>query len=247
MASSFSLLTQKPELMPGKNSLSSLEESLSYQFKNQKLLELALTHSSYSSDNALRGSNERLEFLGDSVFNLLIAEYLYGKFAEADEGKLSKLKSMLVAKKSLLELAQYLDLERCIMVGSKEDVQKKTLMARERENILADCAEAVIGSLYLDGGLEICRDLIINRWVSKKKRLVIRDYKSRLQEVIQKTYKKIPEYRLRQSWGPEHAKMFEVEACFEGKMLGRGVGKNKKEAEQIAAKEALRNVKILVK
>ncbi|MBI4667994.1 MAG: ribonuclease III [Elusimicrobia bacterium] len=227
--------------------LKQLEQSLSWTFKNSRLLKLALTHSSYCSNNIIETCNERLEFLGDSVFNMLTAEYLYGKFPDSDEGRLSKLKSMLVAKKSLLELAEYLDLDSYILVGSKDTSPEKSLMARERDNILANCAEAVIGALYLDAGLEPCRDLIIKRWISKKKRLVIRDYKSRLQEVIQKTYKKIPEYKVRQCWGPEHSKTFEIEARFEGKILGRGIGKNKKEAEQVAAKEALRNVRAILK
>ncbi|MBI2069969.1 MAG: ribonuclease III [Elusimicrobia bacterium] len=227
--------------------LSELERALGYAFKDKQLLELALTHSSFGSEHNLGVSNERLEFLGDSVFNMLVAEYLYGKFADADEGKLSKLKSMLVAKKSLLELAQHLNLEAYVRVSSKETLDAKQLVTRERDNILANCAEAVIGALYLEAGLEVCRQLVVTRWVMKKKRLVIRDYKSRLQEVIQKTYKKIPEYRVHQCWGPEHAKTFEVEACFEGKILGRGIGKNKKEAEQVAAKEALRSFKVILK
>ncbi|MBI4064323.1 MAG: ribonuclease III [Elusimicrobia bacterium] len=224
-----------------------LQKVLGRVFKNPDLLDLALTHSSYSSDRKDPNSNERLEFLGDSVFNMLIAEYLYTKFSRADEGKLSKLKSMLVAKKSLLELAEYLNLEKYLKIGSNETREIRDSMAREHENIMANAAEAVIGALYLEAGLETCRDLIIGQWISKKKRLVIRDYKSRLQEVIQKTYKKVPEYRVQRSWGPEHFKTFEVEACFEGKILGRGVGKNKKEAEQVAAKGALRSLKEILK
>lgn len=228
--------------------LRSLQKGLGVTFKEPHNLKLALMHSSYAKEHEQPFSNERLEFLGDSVFNLIVATYLYQKFPNADEGKLSKLKSMLVAKKSLLELAQFLDLDRYILVGSNESDNPTVAPAsRERDNIVADCAEAVIGAVYLEGGWEPCWELVVKRWIAKKKRLVIRDYKSRLQEVIQKLYKKTPEYRVNQSWGPEHAKNFEVEARFEGKILGRGIGKNKKEAEQSAAKEALRNFRTILK
>lgn len=229
-------------------SLRSLQKDLGVVFSEPKNLELALMHSSYAKEQGQPFSNERLEFLGDSVFNLVVATYLYQKFPNADEGKLSKLKSMLVAKKSLLEFAHFLSLEKYILVGHEpEETEEPVPSSRERDNIIADCAEAVVGALYLEGGWEPCWELIVKKWIAKKKRLVIRDYKSRLQEVIQKMYKKTPEYRVNQSWGPEHAKNFEVEARFEGKTLGRGIGKNKKEAEQVAAKEALRNFRSILK
>ena len=208
---------------------------------------MALRHSSSGVQDAAGISNERLEFLGDSVFNMLVASYLYEKFPKADEGKLSKLKSMLVSKTSLLEVARLLCLDEFMRVGRSETPAIKQVASKEKDNILANCAEAVIGAMYLDEGLEFCRKLIVGQWITKKKRLVIRDYKSRLQEVIQKIYKKIPEYRVRRCWGPEHSKTFEVEAYFEGKILGAGAGSNKKEAEQSAAKEALRNLKVVMK
>ncbi|MEK6543590.1 MAG: ribonuclease III [Elusimicrobiota bacterium] len=222
-----------------------LEKLIGYKFQDASLLETALSHSSYSKERTTSDSNERLEFLGDSVFNMIIASYLYEKFPNANEGKLSKIKSMLVSKKSLLELAKMLNLEDYLMVGNADSAG--ALASREKENILADCAEAVIGAIFLDSGIDTCRNFIIKKWVAKKKRLVTRDYKSRLQEVIQKSYKKIPEYRLSHSWGPEHAKNFEVEAVFDSKILGKGSGRNKKEAEQSAAKQALLNFKNILK
>lgn len=229
------------------SSFEELEQLLGYTFTDKKLLELALRHSSSAVEDSAGISNERLEFLGDSVFNLLVAGYLYEKFPKADEGKLSKLKSMLVSRKSLLELAQMVSLSEFIRVGRSDTPAAKQLAAKEKDNILSNGAEAVIGAMFLDGGLAPCKELIVSHWLMKKRRLVIRDYKSRLQEVIQKIYKKIPEYRVRRSWGPEHAKTFEVEAYFEGKILGSGAGSNKKEAEQVAAKEALRNLKVIMK
>lgn len=225
--------------------LSELSERLGHVFKDKKGLEQALMHSSYSKENKLSISNERLEFLGDSVFNMITVVYLYKKFPKSDEGRLSKLKSMLVSKKSLLELAKNLVLKDFILLGATEDKNSKQIFSREKDNILANCAEAVIGALYLDGGYGVCEELVTN-WLARKKRLVIRDYKSRLQEVIQKMYKRVPEYQVLRSWGPEHAKTFEIEAKFSGKALGHGVGKNKKEAEQLAAKDALLHLKTVI-
>jgi len=226
--------------------LSELSKVLNHTFGDEKSLEHALIHSSYAKEKKLSISNERLEFLGDSVFNLIVATYLYRKFPKADEGKLSKLKSMLVSKKSLLEFGQFLELEKFVLLGISESKGARQMFSREKENILANCAEAVIGALYLDAGIGVCEDLIVKKWLIHKKRLVIRDYKSKLQEVIQKLYKKVPEYDLAQSWGPEHAKNFEVEAKFGGKTLGKGTGKNKKEAEQMAAKDALLHLKTVM-
>lgn len=236
-------MQNKPEIA---DRLKELEKKLGYKFTNPALLEMALSHSSYAKERRLAHSYERLEFLGDSVFNMVIATYLYAKFPHANEGKLSKIKSMMVSKQSLLEVAKILSLEDYILVGNAQTPADTNLSSRERENILADCAEAVIGAIYLDSDVEVCRNFLIKKWVSKKKRLVIRDYKSRLQEVLQKNYKKIPEYRLVRSWGPEHSKFFEVQAVFGGHNLGNGTGKNKKEAEQLAAKQALLNLKTII-
>lgn len=229
-----------------KHSMTSLAERLEHRFKDPKHLELALMHSSYAKEKKLSVSNERLEFLGDSVFNMVTVSYLYQKFPKADEGKLSKLKSMLVSKKSLLEFGYFLELENHVLMGTTDFKNAKEPLTTEKENVLANAAEAVIGALYLDGGFDVCAK-IIQKWLSRKKRLVIRDYKSRLQEVIQKLYKRVPDYLLARSWGPEHSKTFEVEAKFGGKILGSGVGKNKKEAEQAAAKDALLHLKSTMK
>ncbi|MFC1520786.1 ribonuclease III [Elusimicrobiota bacterium] len=219
--------------------IDALEERLGITFKDSKHLELALLHSSYAKRKRLPFSNERLEFLGDSVFNMLIASHLYERFPTSDEGRLSKLKSMLVSKRSLLDLAKYLSLEEFVLFDDGSGNGKLEHAGREKESILADCAEAIIGAIYLDSGIKHCHELIIDKWISKKKRFILRDYKSRLQEIIQKKYKSIPEYRLTKSWGPEHEKTFQVDVVFRGKFLGRGIGKNKKEAEQSGAKEAL--------
>lgn len=216
-----------------------LERILGVRFKNTALLDEALTHKSYAMEAGGKVPfNERLEFLGDSILSAVVAHYLFNKYPDVDEGRLSQLKSMLVSRPSLtlwgrdIELGQYLRL-------SEGEHQAG---GRERNSIVGNAMEAVLGAMYLEAGFEPTRKFI-EKLLSKRKRLVSADYKSRLQEWAQKKYKIPPDYRVRRSYGPDHAKTFEMEVLLGADVLGEGSGKSKKEAEQAAARDALRKIK----
>ena len=217
-----------------------LEENLRYEFKNKKLLINALTHSSYANE-ARDGvsSNERLEFLGDSVLSIVVSEYIYKEFNNLPEGELTKLRASLVCEKSLCQFSRELDLGKYLRLGKGEDKGG----GRERDSILADAFEAVLAAMYLDGGFNMAKNHVMRFIKNELKHTddeVFKDYKTALQEIIQKNPEESVTYILTKESGPDHDKVFEVEVRLNSNTIGKGMGKNKKQAEQSAAKEALR-------
>lgn len=217
-----------------------LEEKLGYKFNNIKLLRNALTHSSYANEvrNGIT-SNERLEFLGDSVLSVIVSDYIYKNYRSLPEGELTKLRASLVCEKSLCGFSRELELGRYLMLGHGEERSG----GRERDSILADAFEAVLAAIYLDGGMEPARRHVMNFVLRELKHTndeVFKDYKTALQEIIQRNPEESVTYTLAGTSGPDHDKSFEVEVHLNSNVIGRGVGRNKKQAEQAAAKEALR-------
>ncbi|MBD3271783.1 MAG: ribonuclease III [Elusimicrobia bacterium] len=213
------------------------EEALNIHFINKQLLLHALVHKSYAIEHKLPFFNERLEFLGDSILSAVVAEYLYTKYPHDDEGKLSRIKSQLVSKTSLVSWSTALRLNRFVLLSQGEESSG----GRKRESISANVLEAFIGALYLDQGYEITHRFII-QYLSKMKRFIDTDYKSRLQEIVQQNSKSTPVYRMLQETGPDHNKRFKIAVHVNGKKMGSGTGRSKKEAEQIAARAALKKV-----
>ncbi len=214
------------------------ESKFKLKFKNKQLLLEALTHKSYAIEKGESLNNERLEFLGDSIISAVVAQFLFKKFPNVNEGRLSKLKSQIVSRTNLSEWALELKFGDFILLSQGEEATG----GRKRESLLGNMYEALIGALYLDQGFEKAKDFIM-RQLSKKKRIIESDFKSRLQEIIQKKYKTPPNYFVTKEEGPDHAKLFTLEVRVNKKTLGLGVGRSKKEAEQMAAKEALKKIK----
>ena len=215
--------------------MSSLEEIIGYKFSDKALLEEALTHKSHATERGILRNNERLEFLGDSVLGLVVSYYLFLKNPSEDEGFLSKNKSGLVSRANLARWAEAIGLGHHISLGAGEHLSGGS----KRHSILANAMEAVLGAVYLDGGLHPAEKLIIPWLESQVPGNLDIDHKSLLQEIIQKTHKRPPDYELMSETGPEHEKLFTVRAYLGKKTLGLGSGKNKKEAQQAAAKNAL--------
>ena len=219
-----------------------LEEKLGYTFQNRALLENALTHSSYANENKHTGaqSNERLEFLGDSVLGMVTADYLYRVHPDLPEGDLTRTRAALVCEGSLVEVAQQLELGTYLKLGKGEDAGG----GRERPSIVADAVEAVLAAVYLDGGIGSARK-IIQRFIldREEEKSGSRDYKTALQELVQRESGQVLAYRLVGSTGPDHAKRFQVEVELNGVPVGAGEGRSKKEAEQMAAKAAIAKLK----
>ena len=219
-----------------------LEEKLGYTFQNRALLENALTHSSYANENKHTGaqSNERLEFLGDSVLGMVTADYLYRVHPDLPEGDLTRTRAALVCEGSLVEVAQQLELGSYLKLGKGEDAGG----GRERPSIVADAVEAVLAAVYLDGGIGSARK-IIQRFIldREEEKSASRDYKTALQELVQRESGQVLAYRLVGSTGPDHAKRFQVEVELNGAAVGTGEGRSKKEAEQMAAKAAIAKLK----
>ncbi|MBR1824714.1 MAG: ribonuclease III [Ruminococcus sp.] len=214
------------------------EEIIGYKFKNTELLEQALSHSSYANERKRpNGSNERLEFLGDSVLSIVVSDYLY-KNLNVAEGELTKMRASLVCEKSLFVFAQKIRLGEFIRLGKGEE----NTGGRERPSIVSDAFEAVIAAIYLDGGLEPAAKHILRFMpedIKRTKKPVLSDFKTLLQEVVQKNPEEKVEYVLIGEEGPDHNKRFVVEVCLNSQVIGKGKGRSKKEAEQLAAKEAL--------
>ncbi len=216
-----------------------LEQKLGYKFNNINLLKNALTHSSYA--NEVRNgfsSNERLEFLGDSVLSIVVSDYIYKHYPNMPEGELTKLRASLVCEKSLCAFSRELELGSYLMLGKGEDKGG----GRERDSIRADAFEAVLAAIYLDGGMEPARRHVMNFVLRELKHTddeVFKDYKTALQEIIQRNPEESVTYILIDESGPDHDKSFTVEVRLNSNVIGKGTGKNKKRAEQMAAKEAL--------
>ena len=215
-----------------------LEEKLGYRFRNIGLLAHALTHSSYANEHRSSGitSNERLEFLGDSVLGMVVAEHLFAKHPNMPEGELTRTRAALVCESSLYEVARVLNLGRCLRLGKGEDAGG----GRSRPSILADATEAMLAAVYLDGGIEPVKSIIQTYILDKEQeKSVDRDYKTALQELVQRNPGKLVSYRLIDETGPDHARVFVMEVSVGGKAVGVGRGRSKKEAEQMSAKAAL--------
>lgn len=217
--------------------MKTLEAKLGYSFHDRTLLENALTHSSFANENrGSLGSNERLEFLGDSVLGMVTADFLYKEHPDLPEGDLTRTRAALVCEESLVEVADLLDLGAYLKLGRGEEAGG----GRERPSIRADAVEAVLAAVYLDGGLAEARK-IVQRFILDKEseKSASRDYKTALQELVQRESGRVLTYRLVGESGPDHAKTFSVEVDLNGKAVGAGNGHSKKEAEQMAAKAAI--------
>ncbi len=214
-----------------------LQNNLGYQFKNPALLSRALTHSSYANERHVdTGDNERLEFLGDSVLGFITAEYLFANHRDFPEGELTKLRAYAVCEKSLFAYAEEIGLGNYLKLGKGEE----RTGGRTRPSVLSDAFEAVIAAIYLDGGMDEAKKFVLRFVVPYvEAKPTFKDYKTMLQEVVQKNQGETLEYVLVSETGPDHDKCFTVEVHLNSNVLGRGVGGSKKKAEQNAAKEAL--------
>jgi ribonuclease-3 len=219
--------------------LDRFQDIIGYKFKDVNYLIQALSHSSYANEKKkTRTSNERLEFLGDSVLSIVVSKYLFENFTHIAEGELTKLRASLVCEKSLHIFAQKIKLGEFIMLGKGEEITG----GRERPSILADAFEAVIAAVFLDGGFEPVTKYILGFMpedVENQKKAVFSDFKTILQEIVQKNPEEKVEYVLAAEEGPDHNKSFVVEVYLNSNVIGKGKGRSKKEAEQMAAKEAL--------
>jgi ribonuclease-3 len=214
-----------------------LHDELGYVFANPELLHLSLTHRSVSADDPTRNDNERLEFLGDAVLQVVVTDRLYREYPDFAEGQMAKIRSALVSRPTLADVARAIGLGGHIEMAPAEERSG----GREKDSILADAMEAVIGAVYLDGGVERATQLIEHLWGERVEERAmnpgIKDYKTRLQEVLAKDGRK-PEYGSHGS-GPDHEKVFDAWVAVSGVEIGRGSGRSKKEAEQEAAREAI--------
>ena len=221
-----------------------LEKKLNYTFRDPGLLGEALSHSSYANEHRSAGlrSNERLEFLGDSVLGFVTAEFLFLQHPVLPEGDLTRIRAALVCEQSLYEVARKLDLGRYLKLGRGEEAGG----GRERTSILADATEAVFAAVYLDGGIGAASTLIHRVLLDAEKEEVVeerrRDYKTVLQELVQRQADQVLTYRMIGEEGPDHDKTFLAEVLLNGTQVGTGSGHSKKEAEQSAAKAALRKL-----
>ena len=212
---------------------------IKYRFHNPALLREALTHSSYANEERKHyKSNERMEFLGDSVLSLIVANYLFERFPDLPEGELTKIRAALVCDRSLAKFAQSIQLGSYLAMGKGEEHSG----GRTRRSNLEDAFEALIGAIYLDGGLEQARQFVLRfipNDLDPEQIKTNADYKTTLQEIIQKNPEEKLSYVLVSESGPDHDKSFEVELRLNSNVIGTGVGKSKKQAEQLAAKQAL--------
>ncbi len=219
--------------------LSDIQQRIACTFKDPELLERALTHKSYANENRLSYHNERMEFLGDAVLNLTVSEYLMRTCPGSTEGDLSRLRAAIVSEPTLAAIAREIGLGDYILLGRGEEQTG----GRNKDSLIADCLEALIASVYLDGGRDAANKFILRFFEDTIKKTCasggIIDYKTELQELCQERLRQLPEYRVASESGPDHQKQFEVELLIKGQVAGRGTGKSKKEAEQRAAKEAL--------
>ena len=214
-----------------------IQNNLGYEFHNLNFLETALTHRSYSSEYGLKYCNERMEFLGDSVLSAVVSEYLYNKYSDDNEGKLSQIKAQIVSAKSLSSWAKKVKLDKFILISKSEDSN----FARQRDSLLCDSFEAIVGAIYLDSGFETAKKFI-NKFLSDQQTVELTDYKTSLQELVQAQFQTLPEYRVVKEYGPDHDKKFEIVVFIEGKQFGFGRGSSKKEAEQNSAKQAYKKL-----
>ena len=218
--------------------------NINYQFKNERLISTALSHSSYANEHKNEGveCNERLEFLGDAILGFVVGEYIYKKFSLWPEGKLTKLRASVVCETMLSKKGRELGINNALKLGKGEEHTG----GRERNSIIADAVESVIGAIYLEGGMDEARKFILNLLVDEINEISstvhILDAKTTLQEIIQRDSQEPIEYIITSESGPAHCKSFAVEVCHKQRVLGKGVGHSKKEAEQMAAMEAIKAI-----
>lgn len=220
--------------------LDKLEDNIGYKFKNIELLKNALTHTSYAYEHNV-ASNEKLEFLGDSILEFVSSEYMYNKYTNLKEGEMTKVRATVVCEKSLYKVALLHNFSDFLYLGRSEVMAS----GNKRPAILADSVEAVIAAIYIDGGLEPAKKFIVDNLKDEieiaTKHVGEKDYKTVLQEELQKNGDVKIEYKIIKEFGPDHDKTFEAEVALNGKILAKGKGKSKKEAEMKAAKKALEN------
>ncbi len=216
-----------------------LEAGLGYTFQNKSLLKNALTHSSYANENRALGipDNERLEFLGDSILGFVVAEYLYCNFRNKPEGELTRMRADLVCETNLARQARTIRLGEFLLLGHGEEQSG----GRERASIVSDAVESVIAAAYMDGGFQAARGIIDRLILGEKPngKLLITDFKTQLQELVQRKKDQVIHYELIGESGPDHDKQFVVEVCINGRCVGKGTGSSKKRAEQDAAHKAI--------
>ncbi len=221
--------------------LETLEKNIGYKFKDIELLKNALTHTSYAYEHGV-ASNEKLEFLGDSILEFVSSEYMYKKYTNLQEGELTKVRAAVVCENSLYKIALLHNFSEFLYLGKSEIVTG----GRKRKAILADSVEAVIAAMFIDGGLEPAKKFIIENLKDEieqaTKHVGEKDYKTVLQEELQKNGEVKIEYKIIGEKGPDHDKTFKAEVCLNGKKLAEGIGKSKKSAEMQAAKIALENI-----
>lgn len=221
-----------------------LEAKIGYTFKKKEFIEEAVTHKSFAKEKS--GSpeffNERLEFLGDAVLELIVCEYLFKTYPQYTEAELSKIKSYAVQEATLSDVSSMLGIGSHLRLGKGEESSG----GREKPSLLANAFEAITAAIYLDGGLKDAKDFVINSLENKIRTLIekklIFDFKTQLQELVQEKFGVLPRYKVHKEEGPEHMKTFEVEVFVKDEFLGRGMGKNKKEAAQRAAEEGLKRL-----
>lgn len=215
-----------------------LQKAIGYTFKDEQLLKAAFVHSSYVNENRglVHESNERLEFLGDSVLGFISAENLYLSNPDTPEGDLSRKRASLVCEKSLYRTAKRLGFGQYLLLGKGEEHNG----GRERSSILADAVEAVIAAMYLDGGIEPAKAFVLKQVLSND--ASDGDFKTQLQELVQREKMQILEYHMSGQSGPDHDKVFNFQVLLNGAVVGEGSGRTKKEAEQMAAKAAIQNL-----
>lgn len=216
-----------------------IESKLGYTFNDRNILALAFIHRSYVNENRyITTHNERMEFLGDSVLGLLIADYLYSYLPTTPEGELSYLRSRLVEASSCVAYIQKLNLEKYLLLGKGERINA----GRGRESILADLFEALVGAVYIDGGLDEAKKFLFKNFSQEIEAILkmpLRNWKAVLQDYCQKNYQQTPLYKVISEEGPDHSKIFKIHVMIQDKLLGAGEGPSKKEAQQAAAFDAL--------
>jgi ribonuclease-3 len=230
--------------MHASSSIARFEKEIGYSFKNISLLVDAFTHKSFAHENQNNevSFNERMEFLGDAVLELVISEYLYREYSEFTEADLSRIKSYAVQESTLADIAKKLNVGKFLRLGKGEEITG----GRKKPSLLADAFEALLAAIYLDSGYRKTREFILHHFIEKIIKTAsddfIFDFKTRLQEIVQAKFGILPDYVTHKEEGPEHEKIFEVKVYINDKVYGSGKGKSKKSAAQIAAKAGLKKI-----
>jgi len=221
-----------------------LETKIAYKFKKKSLIKEALTHKSFAKEKPENSEsfNERLEFLGDAVLELIISDYLFNAYPQYTEAELSKIKAYAVQESTLADIASRLGIGTYLRLGKGEEASG----GRKKPSLLANAFEAILAAIYLDGGFKKAKDFTLKNLEEKIRKLIDKkllfDFKTRFQEVVQEKFGVLPRYRVYKEEGPEHMKIFEVEVFIKNEFYGSGRGKSKKDAEQKAAEAGLKKI-----